>query len=204
VASESVQQKRQTSPFACVVLAAGAGTRFGGPKALAILPEGRSFAQRIVRTARACGAGRVVVVAGRGHAVPDGAERVENADPSSEQIDSVRLGLAHLSDALVAGTLLWPVDSPLVRAETVRAILQAASENAASVALPRFQGRSGHPTYFARDVWPELLVATSDGAREVVRRDESRVIRVDVDDAAVVVDIDTRAHLTRAVREAGA
>jgi molybdenum cofactor cytidylyltransferase len=204
VALKPAQQKRQTSPFACVILAAGAGTRFGGPKGLAVLPDGASFTERIVNTVRECGAARIVVVSGRGHAVPDGAEGVVNPDPASEQIASLRLGLAHLADALVAGTLVWPVDSPLVRPETIHAILDAAFGRGAAITIPTFEGRNGHPTCFARGVWPELLAAQVGGAREVIHRDDSRVLRVSVSDAAVLVDIDTREDLSRAVREARA
>jgi molybdenum cofactor cytidylyltransferase len=190
---------RSIPTFACVVLAAGAGSRYGAPKALALLPDGSTFLAAVVRTARECGADPIVAVVRPGEVRTSEFAVAENPDPSSEQIASVRLGLARLANTDVDGALIWPVDCPFVRADTIEAIVDAAVADRAQIIVPCFGGRSGHPTWFGRETWPELMVAAADGAREVVRRDPTRVQRVEVNDPSVLTDIDTRADLTCAL-----
>lgn len=187
--------------FACVVLAAGAGTRFGTPKGGATSPDGETFAQTIARAAGAAGADPVVVVAHEDHVAPYGTRRVENPDPMSDPIVSLRLGLVQLDNTSVQGTLVWPVDCPFVKAETVTALVNAAAERDAVIAVPSYGARRGHPSWFAREVWPELMTVKDGGARAVIRRDETRVLHVPVDDRAILADIDTRADLAEALAE---
>lgn len=167
------------------------------PKASAALPDGATFLETVVRTARASGADPVVVVTSESTPAPTGSIRVDNPDPSSEQIVSLRRALARLANTGVDGVLVWPVDCPLVRADTVAALMDAAGSDEAEIVIPTFAGRQGHPTWFAREVWGELMVASEDGAREVIRRDPGRVQRVLVADPAVLADLDTREDLAR-------
>ena len=62
---------------------------------------------------------------------------------------SVRTGLeAILRQApQVAGILVHPVDVPLVRPLTVRAVLKAAQAQDEAVLVPVFAGREGHPVF---------------------------------------------------------
>ncbi|CAN5322693.1 NTP transferase domain-containing protein [soil metagenome] len=187
--------------FACVVLAAGAGTRFGAPKGAAIGPDGDTFAQTIARAAGVAGADPIVVVAHAAHAVPDGTRRVENPNPMSDPVASLRLGLAQLVNTDVDGTLVWPVDCPFVKSETVTVLVEATASRNALIAVPSYGARRGHPSWFARDVWPELMTVEDGGARAVIRRDEKRVLQVPVDDRGILADIDTRADLAEALSE---
>lgn len=187
--------------FACVVLAAGAGTRFGAPKGAATGPDGATFTQSIARTAKEAGADPIVVVAHESHAVPPGTRRVENPDSASDPIVSVRLGLAQLANTSVPGTLIWPVDCPFVKAATVTSLVEAALARGAVIAVPSYGARRGHPSWFAREVWPELMTVEEGGARAVIRRDDTRVLHVPVDDRAILADIDTRDDLAEALAE---
>jgi CTP:molybdopterin cytidylyltransferase MocA len=187
--------------FACVVLAAGAGTRFGGPKAAATNPDGDTFTECITRTAREAGADPIIVVAPKAHTVPVGTRRVENADSGSDPVVSLRLGLAQLANTSVRGTLVWPVDCPFVKQETVAALVEAAASRNPVIAVPSYGARRGHPAWFAREVWTELMTVENGGARAVVRRDEKRVLNVPVDDRSILADIDTQADLAEALAE---
>ena len=73
-------------PFGCVVVAAGAGTRFGEPKAGALVRDGVRFIDAVVETARLAGADPIVVVVPAGFAAPPGVRAVVNADATGEQI----------------------------------------------------------------------------------------------------------------------
>jgi len=186
-----------------IVLAAGAGTRMGGqPKALLAL-HGQSFLARVVATARAAGVERIVVVTGHAaQAVSAAAEAqpdllvVHNPEPARGQLSSLKVGLHELGD--LDGALAWPVDHPLVRADTVREIVDAASRHPGRAVIPRFEGRGGHPTFFPRTLVPALLaLPDQDGARALYQRHPEAVVRLDVDDPGVRHDIDTPADYAR-------
>lgn len=186
------------APFrvACVVLAAGAGTRFGEPKAGALVGPDVRFIDAVVDTARRAGADPIVVVSAAGLALPAGTVAVTNANALGEQIHSLRLGLARLVSVPVAGTLAWPVDHPYVDVDSVVAVIEGARRTRAPIVLPVFEGRRGHPVYFSRGCWQELATVAAGGARTVVHAHAKEILEVPVINIGVVRDIDSRADMT--------
>ncbi len=185
----------RANSVAVVIIGAGAGTRFGGPKAEATLSDGRRFLDAIVETATSAGLDPIVAVLPPRVIAPEGVRVVVNAKPESEQIVSIRLGLAQLTNAPVSSALLWPVDHPFVNLESVLAILDDARRDGAHIVIPVYKSRRGHPGWFHRDSWRELMTVPDGGARAVIHADASRVREVEVFDAGVLRDIDTRADL---------
>jgi molybdenum cofactor cytidylyltransferase len=179
-----------------IVLAAGRSERMGRSKALLRVGD-QTFLRAAVETLGEAGCGDVVVVAGSAEVEAEarsaGARVVWNDDIASEQIDSLRLGLAAAGED-AAAALVLPVDHPLVRPDTVRAIVEAGAGRPGAVVRPVCAGRPGHPTLFPRAVWPALLDRPLlHGARSLV--DDPAIATVDlaVDDEGVVADIDTPA-----------
>jgi molybdenum cofactor cytidylyltransferase len=161
----------------CLILAAGRGERMGGvAKAALRLPDGRTFLDAI---RAAAGELRTIVIASRAHPV-EGA--IVNEHPENGMISSIRLGLDALDGCDAA--LVWPVDTPLVRPSTVRQIVAASGRD--RIVLPK---GGGHPTSFGAATWGELREAIT--ARDVVARDPTRVVALDVDDPGVRADVDT-------------
>jgi molybdenum cofactor cytidylyltransferase len=93
------------------------------------------------------------------------------------------------------GWLILPADLPLIAAQTLLELAQAAP--AAEVLLPLYVGQRGHPVRFAR-VCGEALCALqgSAGAASVVAR--FRPVAWSVTDVGSVTDIDTLADLEQA------
>ena len=182
-------------PFAAIVLAAGAGTRFGEPKAGAALPDGRRFLEAVVEECITSGADPVIAVVSPGTEVPAGARGVVNAKPMDEQVKSLRLGLAQLANTSVGGVLVWPVDHPFALATSALAVVDAARRTGAPIVVPVHDGKRGHPVWFARETWRELMTVADGGARAVVHAYGARVHDVPVDDAGVRRDIDTKGDL---------
>ena len=185
----------RANPVGVVIVGSGAGKRFGGPKAVALLADGRRFLDAIVETARNAGLDPIIAVLPPDVAAPDGVRVVINAKAESEQIVSVRLGLGQLLNTPVTAALLWPVDHPFVELESVLAVLDAARRTAAPIVVPKCDGHRGHPTYFHRDVWVELMSVADGGARAVVHVAPVRVHEVEVPDVGVLRDIDTQRDL---------
>jgi len=182
-----------------IILAAGASSRMGRPKAL--LPiGGDTFVTRVCRTLLEAGIGDLVVVAGAEHdavaaAVDEAGLRVrvvENPRREEGQLSSVLTGLAVADRPGVDAVLVHLVDAPLVRPETARAVLDAYFRTHAPIVRPAVGGRHGHPVLFARSVFDELRRADPGvGARGVVQAHAADVCNVPVDDEGACRDIDT-------------
>ncbi|ORB30654.1 nucleotidyltransferase family protein [Mycolicibacterium parafortuitum] len=172
-----------------VVLAAGAGTRFGMPKVLA---EGGEWLRRSVAALSDGGCDEVVVVLGAAIVeVPAPARAVVAEDWSDGLSASVRAGIraAEGADFVVLTT----VDTPDVGAAAVRRVLDAARASASGLARARYDGRPGHPVVIARAHLPQLLdtLAGDDGAGPFLRaRDD--VVAVECGDLGTGRDIDSR------------
>ncbi len=190
--------------LAAIILAAGDSTRMGRPKALLPDADGRPFVARLVRSFLAAGVGEIVVVTGALHtaiveaiaqdAPPVNPHCVRNPDSSRGQLSSLWVGLDALSRSDVDGALVTPVDIPLVRSTTIRAVIDAWIRTRAPILRPAVGERHGHPVLFDGAVFEALRHASlADGARAVVRANLDQVVNVEVDDEGCLVDVDTPA-----------
>ena len=182
-------------PVACVVLAAGQGTRFGEPKALARLPSGERFLDAVVRVAAESDLSPILAVVQPAVEVPGPARAVINSQSRSEQAASLRLALARLANDPAEAVVVWPVDHPFVHLLSVLALVDAFKRTRAPIVLPVNSGRRGHPVLFARTVWLELMTTPTGGARTVVHAHAADVVEVPVPDDGVTRDIDTRSDM---------
>ena len=134
-----------------IVLAAGASSRMGRPKANLALEDGDTFLSRIVKTFRRAGIEDVVVVVGfEADSIVETFARtgevarlIENPDPASGQASSLVRGLNAIDRPGVAAALVTLVDVPLVSVETVRAVVDRYRQTRAPVctAGPRRRAR---------------------------------------------------------------
>lgn len=150
-----------------VVLAGGAGRRFGMPKALVRADDGTPWVQLACRALLDGGCRDVVVVLGAraGEAeelVPAGATSVVAADWASGIAASLRTGLAAAGDTAADAAVVSLVDLPGLRADAVRRVLGTAQDpDAARGALARatYGGKPGHPVLVGRAHWGPLAAA---------------------------------------------
>lgn len=165
----------------------------GRPKAL-LEYRGETFLDRIVRLLGAECAPVIAVLGDHSQAVRAGAvsrnlEFVINPDPGRGQLSSLQCGVERARNA--SGVLFTPVDLPAIDGATV-AGLAGALRAGALLAIPRYQGRHGHPAGISRALFEELLALPSTGsAKELIKRYASQIVYVDVDNPGVVHDIDT-------------
>jgi CTP:molybdopterin cytidylyltransferase MocA len=165
----------------------------GRPKAL-ITWRGRTFVEHVVALAAQCG--EVVVVGGAVELPPLPAPVVHNPDWQVGPLSTLQVGLRQLHDA--SAVLVLTVDRPHVAPSTIGALLRARIDHPAAVIQPRYDGRHGHPILHPRVVVDALLALPAAGnARQVVRDPATQRHFVDVDDGAVVDNIDTPEDLAR-------
>jgi len=188
-----------------LVLAAGAGRRMGGPKALVRLTErGPALVETAVARVLEGGCDRVVVVVGAAAeqaaalVAGTGAEVVLAEDWDEGMGASLRAGLGHLEHADDDVALVTLVDLPDVTAAVmVRVLAAAAGEGRAALARAAYDGVPGHPVVIGRDHWDAVrTTARGDrGARDHLRATPHRL--VECGDLATGRDLDTAEDLRR-------
>ena len=191
---------------AALLLAAGAGRRFGAPKALLRDADGVPWVERSARRLVEGGCGPVVVVVGARAAeaaalVPPGLvpprDVVEAAGWPEGMGASLRAGLVALTGRVPApdAVLVALVDTPGMTVDVVRRVAAAAGRGPSVLARAAFDGVPGHPVLLGREHWAGVrAAATGDaGARGYL---SARPVRlVECGDVGSGVDVDTRAAL---------
>jgi molybdenum cofactor cytidylyltransferase len=189
---------RKFSGTVGILLAAGAGTRFGGRKLMERLPDGTPVGVASLRSLQAVFA-RVLAVVRKGDDELAHTLAAENAEVI-ESVDA-RLGMAHSLASAVQSSepeIGWVValgDMPCIQPATILHIADQL-ERSRRIIVPVFSGERGHPVGFPKDLRVELLMLTGDvGARNVLQKHPERILRLEVSDRGILQDIDTRADL---------
>lgn len=139
-----------------LVLAAGAGSRFGRPKA-DLSVGGVRLVDRAVEVLSAGGCEPVFVVTGAVAVRVANATAVHNADWESGMGSSLRHGLAAMPpDATAAVVML--VDTPWLGTEAVRRV-RSAHLAGAQLAVATYDGERGHPVLLGREHWTAIATA---------------------------------------------
>ena len=182
--------------IAAVLLAAGESTRMGAPKPL--LPwEGVTLVEYQAASLLEGGADEVYVVTGAAgdevarRVYGDRVHRVHNPYYVQGKTTSVRAGVQAVPPQAGAIVAL-AVDQPRP-AWVVRRVIDSHLAAGAKVTSPRFRDRGGHPLVFDVSLRQELLSITeeNEGIREVMRRYESEMNRVEFDTGIVRLDLNT-------------
>lgn len=188
------------APTVAVVLAAGAGTRFGDATVhkLAAALDGTALALRAVEAARRARIGIVVVVTGATTPPlpPDDDPHhrlivVDNPRWAEGQASSLWAGLRTAEELGAHAVVVGLADQPFVTADAWRAVAQAT----APIAVATYDGRRGHPVRLHRTIWPMLPDHGDLGARELIRMRPDLVEQVACEGSPV--DIDTVEDLER-------
>lgn len=182
-----------------VLLAAGAGTRFraaGGDIKLLAPVDGRPLVERALAALATAPFGDRVIVLGA-HAGElleavdlHGARAVRNEHWERGMASSLQVGLSALDPACTAAVVVLG-DGPLLAAEAIRRVAEAA-EGAELLIAATYDGvRSGHPVAIPRALWARLPQTGEQGARAL---GEPRRL-IDCSDLPPPGDADTPADL---------
>jgi CTP:molybdopterin cytidylyltransferase MocA len=179
-----------------VLLAAGEGSRLGGPKAL-VEVGGQSLGSRGATMLRSGGADPVIVVTGAATVDVPGALLVHNPAWQSGMGSSMAAGLAAVPGHCAAAVLAL-ADQPLVGPAAVRRLIRAFRDGA-SVAVAAYDGQPRNPVLIAREHWPQAVaLAVGDvGARPFLRAHPDLVTLVECSDTGRPDDVDTPEDLDR-------
>ena len=181
-----------------LVLAAGAGRRYGGPKALARNADGTPWLAIAVTQLRSAGCDDVITVLGAAaelarRSVPTGARIVIADDWATGLAASLRAGLARATALGADAVVIVPVDTPDLPPAAIERVIRAADAPLVS-ALVRavVDGAPSHPALIGRAHWP-LLDATLCGDRGAGRYlTAHHAVTVECGDLWSGADIDVR------------
>ncbi|NTW01143.1 MAG: nucleotidyltransferase family protein [Oscillochloris sp.] len=182
-----------------ILLAAGTSSRLGRPKQL-LEWGGRPLVRHVAEQALASRICALVVVVG---AVADAVRATlvgldgpvliaENPEYASGQASSLRVGIGALPAAARAALVLL-VDQPLITPTLIDCVIAAydACPDALAV-VPYYHGQRGNPVLLSRMLFSELRALDGDvGARQVIAHHTAEVCQIDVNDPAVLMDMDT-------------
>ena len=201
---------RKEASWSAIVLAAGAGRRFGGRKLLAPF-EGGPLIEGALGAAFASPASTIILVTGsdadevaavaRVFAEREGQGArlriVHAADHAEGMGASLRTG-AEALPADTAGTFVLLGDMPKVPAALLPRLVETVEAGAAAAA-PVCDGRRGHPVLFGAELLDHLRQAAGDeGARTALAGLGSRLAHIETNDDGVLFDVDRREDLSRA------
>jgi molybdenum cofactor cytidylyltransferase len=191
-----------------LVLAAGRGTRMGGPNKLLAEVSGKPLLRHAVEAALASRARPVLVVTGHERTRVEAALAgldvmlVHNPDYADGLSTSLKTGLAALPEG-VGGALVLLGDMPRVTPTLIDRLIDAFNPaDGALAVVPVRDGHRGNPVLFSRLFFPELQNVSGDvGGRGLLGSHGEGVVEVPVADDAAFLDVDTPEAL-EAVRSA--
>lgn len=192
------------SRVAAIVLAAGEGRRMGGRNKLLAELDGRSLVRRVAEAVLASRARPLIVVTGHDRdalvAALAGlqAEFVFNPDYVGGLSTSLKRGLAAVPES-ADGALVLLADMPLVSGPDLdRSIGAFSDRNGGAIVVPTHRGQRGNPVLWPRPYFAELMAVEGDkGGRDVLARNSSAIVNVEMDEA-ILVDFDTPEALAKA------
>ena len=183
--------------IAGIILAAGESERMGSPKALLTIGE-KTFTGHIKDNLIEAGVKPVLIILGyeadtiQKHIGSERAVILLNMDYSKGQLTSIQCGVQYLENHPATGALICPVDTPLFSSKLVQKIVGEGEKDEKGIIIPTFDGRRGHPAFFAKRFFNEILSAPLDqGARWVIRQHPEEVQEIPTDETGILQNINT-------------
>jgi CTP:molybdopterin cytidylyltransferase MocA/SAM-dependent methyltransferase len=196
-----------TRRTAAVVLAAGAGSRFGGGKLLASV-SGRPMLQHVLDRLDDAGLAEVVVVLGDDADAIEAAmgwrheRRIRNPHPDRGLSSSLRLGVEAVDDGVDAALIVLG-DQPLVSVDAIRALHEAPADPARPIVVPVYEDDGGrNPVLLERPAFRVVADATGDRGLGPLIEAHPELVRAVAVHVQTNPDIDTRADLVAALETA--
>ncbi|MEM8687927.1 MAG: molybdopterin-binding/glycosyltransferase family 2 protein [Pseudomonadota bacterium] len=189
---------RRSAKIAAVILAAGRSTRMGPENKLLKPIDGEALVARTVRQLTASGANPTLVVTG--HEDGDVRQALVDADVVFIHNPAYRDGLSASLKAGIAavpgdadGALVALGDMPNVGPQVVDKLISAFNPaEGRSICVPLYKGKRGNPVLWGAEFFGAIKELSGDiGAKHLLADYPEAVCEVEVDDKAVLLDLDT-------------
>lgn len=186
---KSYTKNTSANRIGCIIMASGLSRRFGRNK-LFVEYEGKTFLQRALEATERAGFSKRIVVTRTPEAVDVFPHVIFHDMPGRN--DAVRLGVEALAD--MDGWLFCPCDQPLLRQESVAALVEAFCEEGNPEAVYRlaWKGKPGSPVLFGKAYFDELIsLPEKKGGGYVISCHPDAVRFIEAEDSMELFDVDT-------------
>jgi len=201
-AMRAAEPKPATKPqgrrIGALLLAAGQSRRMGGPNKLLAELDGVPMVAHVARRLLASRARPIIAVLGNQADAVDAAlgklpvERVRNPEFAGGLSTSLKRGIGALPSDL-DGVIVCLGDMPLISGRHLDRLIAAFNPlEGRAIVVPTRRGKRGNPVLWSSRFFPEMAALTGDvGAKHLIGEHAELVAEVEMDDDAVLVDIDT-------------
>jgi molybdenum cofactor cytidylyltransferase len=197
-AERKSEAKPQGPRIGALLLAAGQSRRMGGPNKLLAEVDGTSMVAHVARRLLASRARPIIAVLGNQADAVDTAlgklpvERVRNPEFAAGLSTSLKRGIAALPSDL-DGVIVCLGDMPLISGRHLERLIAAFNPlEGRAIVVPTRRGKRGNPVLWAKRFFAEMVELAGDvGAKHLIGEHAELVAEVEMDDDAVLVDIDT-------------
>lgn len=179
-----------------ILLAAGAGSRFGGDKLQFPLPDGTPIGVKAARNLLSAVDQGIAVVRPSDRQLAyllerEGLQVAFCPDAEAGMGASLAFGVTAAQNA--DGWLIALADMPFIQPDTIRGVAGLIRAGA-PIAAPRLQGKRGHPVGFAREFFNDLTQLSGErGAHPLLAAHATRIAAFECEDRGIFADIDTLA-----------
>jgi len=195
---QKVEAKPQGPRIGAILLAAGQSRRMGGPNKLLADVDGVPMVARVAQRLLASRARPIIAVLGnQGDAVDTALgklpiERIRNPEFAGGLSTSLKRGIAALPSD-VDGALICLGDMPLISGRHVDRLIAAFNPlEGRAIIVPTRRGKRGNPVLWSKRFFAEMAELAGDvGAKHLIGEHTEVVAEVEMDDDAILVDIDT-------------
>jgi len=190
-----------------MLMAAGLSRRMGEPKPF-LRWRGTSLLKYQTETLQNAGLDPILVISGNltDDIITDlppnsSVQVVHNPHYKRGRSTSIRAGLQALDHTTVDALLILNIDQPR-QIDLILSVLKSHKESQASITIPTYQNRGGHPVIFSARLFGELSQVSEDsqGIKALVRRHDNETNRVDLGLDEVLLDFNTKEEYCRAYK----
>jgi len=201
-AVQTAERKSEAKPqgprIGALLLAAGQSRRMGGPNKLLAEIDGVPMVARVAQRLLASRARPIIAVLGNQADAVDSAlgklpvERVRNPEFAAGLSTSLKRGIATLPPDL-DGVIICLGDMPLISGRHLDRLIAAFNPlEGRAIIVPTRRAKRGNPVLWSKRFFPEMTELAGDvGAKHLIGEHAELVVEVEMDDDAVLVDIDT-------------
>ena len=201
-ATPAAERKSEAKPqgprIGALLLAAGQSRRMGGPNKLLAEIDGVPMVARVAQRLLASRARPIIAVLGNQADAVDAAlgklpvERVRNPDFAAGLSTSLKRGIAALPPEL-DGVIVCLGDMPLISGRHLDRLIAAFNPlEGRAIIVPTRRGKRGNPVLWSKRFFAQMTELAGDvGAKHLIGEHADLVAEVEMDDDAVLVDIDT-------------
>ena len=201
-ATPAAERKSEAKPpgprIGVLLLAAGQSRRMGGPNKLLAEIDGVPMVARVAQRLLASRSRPIIAVLGNQADAVDAAlgklpvERVRNPDFAAGLSTSLKRGIATLPPEL-DGVIVCLGDMPLISGRHLDRLIAAFNPlEGRTIIVPTRRGKRGNPVLWSKRFFAQMTELAGDvGAKHLIGEHADLVAEVEMDDDAVLVDIDT-------------